>query len=77
MSIFMLCQVVCIYLTFTKDVKYLDAKHNHMADWLSRRTPEALLGEAYKIERSKEDSNVVKGDNYIHWKWEASQQSGK
>ena len=43
------------------DVKYLEAKHNHLADWLSRRTPEALVGEAYKLEKG-EENNVAKGE---------------
>ena len=48
---------------FTKDVKYLKAKHNHFADFLSRKTPEALIGEAYKLERSKADQNIAKGED--------------
>ena len=44
---------------FTKDVQYLPGVKNNMADWLSRKTPEALIGEAYKIEKNKSE-NVVK-----------------
>ena len=44
---------------FTKDVRYLKAKDNHMADFLSRRTKEALIGEAYKIEKA-ENQNFAK-----------------
>ena len=48
---------------FTKDVQYLEAKHNHMADFLSRRTPEALIGEAYKSEKSNDSSiSAAKGE---------------
>ena len=46
---------------FTKDVKYLKGKDNHIADFLSRRTPEALIGEAYKLEKKSEE-NVAKGE---------------
>ena len=48
---------------FTKDVRYLEAKNNHMADWLSRRTPEALIGEAYKNETFDKSNNFVKHEN--------------
>ena len=33
-----------------------------MADYLSRRTPEALIGEAYKMESATEDVTVAKGE---------------
>ena len=45
---------------FTKDVKYVSAKENLMADWLSRKTDEALIGEAYKLEKNPEMENVRK-----------------
>ena len=45
---------------FTKDVQYLPAAQNHMADWLSRRTNEAKIGEAYKTERKEKGINFVK-----------------
>merc|ERR1711923_161897 len=44
---------------FTKDVRYLEAKNNHMADFLSRQTKEALIGEAYKMEKA-ENQNFAK-----------------
>lgn len=45
---------------FTKDVQYVEAKSNHMADFLSRRTKEALIGEAYKLEKPEKGQNFVK-----------------
>ena len=45
---------------FTKEVKYLPAGLNVMADWLSRKTDEALIGEAYKIEKGEKENNYAK-----------------
>ena len=43
---------------FTKDIRYVKAEDNHMADWLSRKTEEAKIGEAYKIEKSEVENEV-------------------
>ena len=43
---------------FTKDEQYLKAEDNHFADWLSRKTPEALIGEAYKMEKPEKQNYV-------------------
>ena len=48
---------------FTKDVKYVEGKQNHMADFLSRKTSEALIGEAYKTEKNPEMENVTKEES--------------
>ena len=56
---------------FTKDVKYLPGKQNHIADYLSRKTPEALIGEAYKIEKVKEEC-VAKGEEVDYSKIKVS-----
>ena len=45
---------------FTKEVKYLKGSQNLIADWLSRKTPEALIGEAYKLEKEEAKVNRVK-----------------
>merc|ERR1712079_933418 len=44
---------------FTKEVNYLPGRDNQMSDWLSRRTSEALIGEAHKIEK-EEKRNYTK-----------------
>ena len=47
---------------FTKDIQYLKGSKNFMADFLSRQTAEAKLGEAYKMEKVKMENFVKEED---------------
>ena len=57
---------------FTKDIQYLPGHKNNMADWLSRKTPEAAIGEAYKLEKGEKDQNFVKEEEVDFTKFKVS-----